>query len=166
VTPPKLLFSFEFRVLAVLCLAVSAFVFSISFFGNVADALISHSHNFWLELTDSVGLAAFCVLGVDSTLSSRPDLAGNALLLVFSGCITGVGGGVLRDMLSAEVPLLFRKHIYFIPAVLGSLIYVFLLPLQRQVLSYLISMGIILLIRLLAMHFKWNLPSPLDVSRK
>ena len=58
-------------------------------------------------LSDTLGLAAFTVLGIESAGPGR-----NTGLLLFVGMITGVGGGVLRDILAGSVPSILRKHIY------------------------------------------------------
>lgn len=166
VTPPRLLSSREFGILALICIGVSLLLFHLSFLGQIAPKLIAHIHSPWIELTDSIGLAAFCVLGVDSAIVSCPESADNALLLLFCGCITGVGGGIVRDIFSAEIPGIFRKHIYLIPALVGTLTYIALLPFERQVLSHLIAMAVILCIRTLAIRFKWNCPTPLGREKQ
>lgn len=165
VTPPLLFTSFEFRILTLICVGTSTLIFMLSFIKGFAATLLNNVHNFWIELTDSIGLAAFCVAGVDSALASNAD-KDNFLLLVFCGCITGVGGGILRDVLSCEIPLLFRKHIYLIPAIIGTVVYVFMLPIHSSILAYCVSMGIILIIRILALIFHWNLPTPLEKREK
>lgn len=159
--PPLLFDSREYAILAAICLVSSLTVFLVSFAGNNADRLTHNIHNLLIEGTDMIGLAFFCVLGVESALSSAPDLAGNRALLIFCGCITSVGGGILRDVLSAQIPLLFRKHIYFIPALLGSVCYVYLLPHTNRLLAILASVSIVLVLRILAIRFRWNLPTPL-----
>lgn len=160
VHPPKLFATQEYAVLAAIGAGVSLLLFLLSFFGNVAVLLTEHAHNVFLEATDTVGLALFCVLGVDSALASAPQCAENTMLLIFCGCITGVGGGVLRDVLSAQIPTVFRKHIYLIPALLGSTLYVLMSPYAARLPSILFSAGSILLIRVLAIRFRWNLPTP------
>lgn len=78
--------------------------------------------------------------------------------MIFCGLITGVGGGMLRDICSAQIPSVFRKNIYLIPAVLGSVLYVLTYSHWNQLVSMLLSIALIIVIRLLAYFFKWNLP--------
>ena len=163
--PPLLLSSMEYAILAAICLVVSISVFLIAFIPNVAGKLTAGLHNAILEASDMVGLALFCILGVDSALAA-PVSAGNTALLIFCGCMTGVGGGILRDVLSAQIPLLFRKHIYFIPALLGTVCYVLMLPHTHRLLAILVSVSIILILRILAVRFRWNLPTPLGKNPK
>ena len=111
----------------------------------------------------------FCVLGVDSVIEfyAKASMApAHPAVLIFGGCITGIGGGILRDIFSAQIPSIFRKHVYLIPALLGSTCYVFLLPYIPRLAAILISVSIILVIRILAMRFRWDLPTPLDFKKE
>ena len=112
-----------------------------------------------------IGLALFCILGVDSAIHFLGSPS-NPALLIFCGCITGIGGGILRDIFSAQIPLVFRKHIYLIPALLGTGCYVLLLSHLPRLAAILISVSIILVIRILAILFHWNLPTPLGKEPK
>ena len=158
--PPRLFFDREYAILAVVCAVTSLLVFSCSFIGNTAQKLTDHRHDFWVEGSDAMGLAIFCILGVESALQTDPDLEKNFVLLVFCGCITGVGGGVMRDIFSAQIPSLFRKHIYLIPALAGTLLYVLVRPVANRLAAIAVSVALILLLRFLAIRFRWNLPTP------
>lgn len=104
-------------------------------------------------LSDTAGLAAFTVSGIQAAGG------GNAALLLFVGVISGVGGGVIRDVLSGSVPSIFRKHIYALAAAAGALCYIYLLRTSlNPALSMTISFFLVVVIRILARHFKWNLP--------
>lgn len=159
-TPPALFSTVECAILAGVCFGVSFILFLVSFIGKTAIVLTDRMHNVLLEGSDMLGLALFCVLGVDAAIGFLPSPA-NPALLIFCGCITGIGGGILRDIFSAQIPMVFRKHIYLIPAVLGTGCYVFLLPYIPRLAAILISVFIILVIRILAIRFQWNLPTPL-----
>ncbi|MBE6530349.1 MAG: trimeric intracellular cation channel family protein [Ruminococcaceae bacterium] len=159
-TPPALFSTVESAVLAGCCFLVSFTMFCVSFIGKTATILTERMHNVLLEGSDMIGLALFCVLGVDSAVNFLGANV-NPALLIFCGCITGIGGGILRDIFSAQIPLVFRKHIYLIPALLGTGCYVLLLPHLPRLASILISVSIILAIRILAICFQWNLPTPL-----
>lgn len=156
--PISLLGVEEYRYMALVCIGVSLLCFHLVFIGRTAEFIRRHEHDFWLELADAVGLAVFCVLGVDVAISAGGTE--NNLLLIFSGCITGVGGGILRDICSAEIPTIFRKHVYFIPAIGGTMLYVFSCGALPHLASMLISIAVIILVRMLAHTFKWNLPVP------
>ena len=69
---------------------------------------------------DAAGLALFCVTGASTALDHGVGPVGAAVL----GAITGVGGGVLRDVLVREVPVVLRSGLYAIPALVGASIVV------------------------------------------
>ena len=104
-------------------------------------------------LSDTLGLAAFTVLGIESAGPGR-----NTGLLLFVGMITGVGGGVLRDILAGSVPSILRKHIYAVASLAGALADVLLMHILPAEIAMLAGFGLVVLIRLAAAHYKWNLP--------
>lgn len=108
---------------------------------------------FWF---DTVGLAAFTVDGVYAGFSGPVD---NLLLDIFVGVITGVGGGLLRDIFADEMPAIFVKHVYAVASIAGAVATGFLLRYGSDAhLALLIGFGVTVLIRWLAAHFRWNLP--------
>lgn len=143
--------------LALVCILVSLICFAFAFIPKTAIFLTKHSHDFAIEFTDAIGLSVFCVFGVDVAIELGYT---NPILLIFCGCITGVGGGMLRDICSAEIPFIFRKHIYLIPTLCGSIFYTLTYKHIPHLASLLIAIGIIIGLRVLAIKFKWNLPVP------
>ena len=78
---------------------------------------------------------------------------------MFVGVISGVGGGVIRDVLAGTVPSIFRKHIYALASAAGAISYIYLLRTAiPPSLSMTISFFLVVIIRALARHYKWNLP--------
>ena len=82
----------------------------------------------------------------------------NAFLCVFLGLLTGVGGGVLRDMMSREIPMVLCRRVYAIASIIGGAAY-FLLrtPLQEST-AALTGVILVFAIRMLATHYRWSLP--------
>lgn len=108
-------------------------------------------------LFDSIGLAAFSVAGVEIACLSK--YSGNAVLAITLGMITGVGGGLLRDVLVNEKPYILTKHIYAVASILGCTVYyVMSMYLNYSVLGTFVSLSLTVLIRLLAAKFRWKLP--------
>jgi len=105
---------------------------------------------------DAVGLAIFTVVGIQTTLSVYDNP--NTFLLVFVGVITSVGGGILRDIMTSSIPFVFMKHIYVSASLVGAILYVVLRGYIDDVVSMVISMIIVVVIRLLAAKYRWNLP--------
>ena len=71
---------------------------------------------------DSIGLGIFTVVGVNTGI--RSGYMDNVFLLVFLGTITGVGGGLMRDMMAGVPPYIFVKHIYACASIVLSLIHI------------------------------------------
>src|SRR5699024_10804462 len=71
-------------------------------------------------IMDSLGLGAFTVSAIGTALEQGVEY--NAFLLVFTGVVTGVGGGVLRDVMAGQTPYIFLKHVYASASLLGAVL--------------------------------------------
>jgi uncharacterized membrane protein YeiH len=106
-----------------------------------------------LLVADALGLALFTITGTRLACEAALPLPACALL----GMMTGVLGGVFRDVLSGEVPLILRRDLYATAALAGSLSYLAAQGLPRPVPS-LLGLGVVLLLRALAILRGWRLP--------
>ena len=79
-------------------------------------------------------------------------------LLVFLGTITGVGGGLLRDIMAGVPPYILVKHIYACASIVGAIVCVVLYRNFGAVVSMIGASAVVILIRYLAAHYRWNLP--------
>ncbi len=111
-------------------------------------------NNTWF-LFDCIGLALFNAIGIEKTLGlGMPYWAA-----ICMGCVTGAGGGVVRDVLMNEVPLIFRKEIYALAAIAGGLVYVFCHSIGWRIEACaLISSIVVIATRMLAVKFNWEMP--------
>ena len=110
---------------------------------------------FWL---DTLGLAAFTVDGAFSGI--HHGYGDNLFLVAFVGIVTGIGGGIIRDIFADKVPAVFIKHVYAIACIAGSVVLVILWKYTgSELLSSLAGFFTIVVLRFMAMHFKWNLPT-------
>ncbi len=109
-----------------------------------------------LLLGDSIGLGIFTTVGMRTAIMQYT--AENGFLCVFSGVITGVGGGLLRDVVIHQFPDIFTKHIYAIASVIGAIVALFLFQMNLEFLAVHLGAVIVSFIRLLAAHYKWSLP--------
>ena len=105
---------------------------------------------------DSIGLGIFTVVGVNTGI--RSGYMDNVFLLVFLGTITGVGGGLLRDMMAGVPPYIFVKHIYACASIVGAVVCVYMNRFVGNVEAMMVACFIVILIRYLAAHYRWNLP--------
>src|SRR4051794_14424348 len=106
---------------------------------------------------DAAGLALFCVTGASTAL----DYHVGAVEAIVLGAITGVGGGVLRDLLVGEIPVVLRTGLYAIPALIGAAIVTGASESGSQnVAVAIIAAAVCFLIRLAGIHFDLNVPQP------
>ena len=112
-------------------------------------------HNYTWFIFDTIGLALFNVVGLEKALTFGHPY----WVAITMGAVTGAGGGIIRDVLMNDVPLIFRSEIYALACVAGGLVYVACLELGLSVeISALLSSFIVILIRILAVKFHWQLP--------
>ena len=105
---------------------------------------------------DSIGLGIFTVVGVNTGI--RSGYMDNVFLLVFLGTITGVGGGLMRDMMAGVPPYIFVKHIYACASIVGAVVCVYMNRFVGNVEAMMVACFVIILIRYLAAYYRWNLP--------
>lgn len=105
---------------------------------------------------DAVGLGVFTIIGATIALNIYGF---NVLLMVFAGMITAIGGGIIRDALVNETPLVFRKELYASISFVGVLLYILLLyeGINLEIAS-IVCIIFITVFRIMAIHYRWNLP--------
>lgn len=110
-------------------------------------------------LFDTIGLALFTVVGFQKTVEAGfPFWAANIM-----GMFTGSAGGVIRDILINEVPLIFRKDIYALACFLGGLVYTGAIMMGMDgMLAQLGCAFTVVIARLLAVRYHWQLPTLKD----
>lgn len=105
---------------------------------------------------DAIGLAVFTVSGMNAAM----PVSDNVILVLFVGMCTGVGGGMLRDVMTNTMPKVLRKRVYAVASLIGGGLYHVMHVLDiNQLLSVGCGMLVIFALRLFATIYKWNLPS-------
>lgn len=122
---------------------------------TVAVARFMHRLRGLFLFLDAVGLVVFTIIGCNVALAMGQPV----VVVIVAGMITGCLGGVLRDILCNEVPLLFRSELYASVSVVTGGLYLaglhFGLPHDAVMFA---AMGLGLAMRLLALRFNWNMP--------
>jgi uncharacterized membrane protein YeiH len=116
----------------------------------------SDAFRFVLLLGDSIGLGIFTTTGINIAIVKYGCT--NGFLAVFSGVVTGVGGGVLRDMMVNTLPEIFTRHIYAVASIVGGVIAWVLMKYGMTAQGIYGGAFLIVLIRFLAEHYRWSLP--------
>ena len=122
---------------------------------TIVIARLVHRLNVAFLVLDAIGLVVFTMTGCDVAWQMDASLP----IVIVSGMITGCAGGVLRDILCNDVPLLFRSELYASVSVVTGLFYAtaFGLTLSKElwtVLTFVLGLSF----RLLAIRFKWGMP--------
>nr|WP_321271628.1 trimeric intracellular cation channel family protein [uncultured Tolumonas sp.] len=137
----------------------SHYLLTIALTGVVGMGVARVQHRWpWyvLPLLDAVGLALFVVIGAQKALSYGTS----GVIAVIMGCITGVAGGVVRDILAREIPMVLRKEVYVTACLLSGSIYVLLLEWgMGHVASMFVSMLSLLCVRVPAIFLHLSLPA-------
>lgn len=139
--------------------AVMALFVAVKYFYHSADILESPMYEAVLNLLDAIGLGAFTVVGIDTAVGA--GFGEYKFLMIFLGVITGVGGGILRDMMAGQTPAVLRKHVYACASIAGAVCYVVLMDYAGENIAMVVSALLVTVIRVLARHYKWNLPKAL-----
>lgn len=117
-----------------------------------------------LFIFDTVGIAIFTIIGVQKGLADEQF----GVTVVFLGMISATFGGLIRDVLCNEIPLIFRKEVYAIPCLLGGTTFFlgsYYLGLGDSLWLLWSSIAIIITLRTLAVVFSWELPLIREIKK-
>ncbi len=117
---------------------------------------LSHKIDKPLKFFDAIGLATFSVIGFKVALAQGAV----PMIAVMMGVCTAIMGGMIRDIICNEIPLVLQKEIYITASIIGSCSYLLLERLGIYTdINDMIMLVIIFAVRLLAIRFDWHLPS-------
>lgn len=155
VTPPTIFSNWYILLIAA---GTSLIVFIVAYINREKfddlRAQIEHINNFF----DAIGLAAFSVMGTEIAFTN--GLFDNPILAVVLGMLTGVGGGMIRDVLTDTTPYIFKKHVYALTSIAGATLYYILryfFP-DTAMISTMVSILLVFLLRMFATKYHWSLP--------
>lgn len=145
------------NVIVLIIAAITAIVvFVISYFNankfESFEKRIESINNFF----DAVGLAAFSAIGTE--MACELGFSDMAIFSISMGLLTGIGGGIIRDILVDSTPYVLKKHIYALASIIGSTIYYIIRINGNKIVALIVSIPIIVIIRLLAAKYHWKLP--------
>ena len=106
-------------------------------------------------LFDTLGIALFTIMGMQKALGNDAPM----LVAVFLGMTSAVMGGMIRDVVCNDIPLIFRSELYATSCLAGAIVYIGLSYLsEMNLLNALAGFVVIVVLRLLSIRFKWRLP--------
>lgn len=156
ITPPKI---FSNPIYAIVAAVISLITFIVIYryakrnseefhMNRIMDGIL-----FWL---DTVGVGIFTMVGIATAYEISAEW--NGFLLCFVGVITGVGGGIMRDILVGNRPYIFVKHFYACASIIGAVVCILMWQVSGRVIAMLTGAGVVVILRLLAAKFRWNMP--------
>ena len=139
--------------------AVTAVLISIVLFVPAVHRAFEHRNKIYDALflfMDAVGLGLFTVVGVRVAQAAIAER--NLFLVTFVGVLTGVGGGLMRDVFAGNTPYIFTKHFYACASIIGAWACALLWDRLGELPSMILGAVLVVILRLLAAHYRWSLP--------
>ena len=152
--PPRMFSDYRYVLAA---LAVALLVFCVAYIFRNAYQKSENTVDNINNIFDAIGLGIFTVTGAKVAIES--GFTKNGILVVCLAVLTGVGGGLLRDMMICEIPFILKKRIYAIASILGGTAYYLMVThgVHFRV-ATVISVALVFIIRIIATVFKIDLP--------
>lgn len=147
-TPPMFFRNPKFAFLSIVSSIIAICLYNSKFVNKYTQTAIL--------ILDAIVLGVFTLVGANYSINL--GFADNIFLTVFVGVSTGVGGGVLRDVLINRTPIILRREIYAVPAIIGALIYVYIRPYMIGDYALWICATIIATIRIIAVRRDLHMP--------
>lgn len=129
--------------------SIAAGLMTILFYDKITQ--LTHS----IMLFDAIGLGVFTAVGANTALSHDYH---QPFLVIAMGLVTGIGGGVMRDVFAKEIPFVFRKEIYGIASIAGSITLLLTYDFIPPVLSLYLCLITTFIVRVMAVKLEWNVP--------
>ena len=131
----------------------SAFVIFLIYYIKLVEWGDKKLYKFIFNAFDTMGLAAFTLVGVSKALS----LGEPAIICIMMGVLTASGGGMMRDIIARDTPVVLKGQFYLTPSVIGSTVFVLGL-FNSSVMNTTICLVIIIVLRVLGLVYDWGLP--------
>ena len=123
IVPPSLFTNPIYTIMAFITVMVLFIVIRMNQHFLEGDCIVTYEK--LMNIFDAIGLAAFTVTGIDTAVMA--GYGDYHFLSVFLGVLTGVGGGLLRDIMARQTPYILKKHVYACASIAGGICYSFLL---------------------------------------
>ena len=152
--PPS---AFSNPVYVVVASITSVIVFLFAYFNvNTNKITQKNAYKNFLLIADAIGLGVFTAVGVRVAFFLHPT--SHSFLLVFCGVLTGVGGGLFRDICVNQLPQIFHTDVYAIASIIGAIPCAMLMHTGNISLGIWIGIGVTIFVRAMAILHKWSLP--------
>jgi uncharacterized membrane protein YeiH len=150
-----------------------AFIKPIYFFVSMLTALVTclfyeriNKLQHVIMLSDAVGLGVFTAVGANAAVVQHMH---QPFLVVSMGLITGIGGGILRDIFAKDIPYVFRKEVYAIASILGAISFLITYDKTPHILSLYICLFVTFVVRVVSFYYNVHFPvlkTEMEVSKE
>ena len=123
---------------------------------HVLNSRLMAAYERLMVTCDAVGLGVFTVVGANAAFEVMGDRF--AFLQIFVGVLTGVGGGIIRDLLAGQMPFILKKEIYACASLAGAAAFTYVHRAVPAVYAMFTGGMLTIVLRLLAAHYQWYLP--------
>ena len=135
-----------------------SYLYVITITSLLVQLFINYSHKIdgMLKFFDAIGLAAFSVIGFNVAQS----MGASPTICILLAVLTSIAGGIMRDMICNELPLVLQKEIYISASIIGSCVHLLMQSLHiASAVADVTMLVIIFVVRMLAIRFDWHLPT-------
>lgn len=135
-----------------------SYLYVITITSLLVQLFINYSHKIdgMLKFFDAIGLAAFSVIGFNVAQS----MGASPTICILLAVLTSIAGGIMRDMICNELPLVLQKEIYISASIIGSCVHLLMQSLHIvSAVADVTMLVIIFVVRMLAIRFDWHLPT-------
>lgn len=135
-----------------------SYLYVITITSLLAQVFIDYLHNIdgAMKFFDAIGLAAFSVIGFTVT----QGMGASAEICILLAVLTSIAGGIMRDMICNEIPLVLQKEIYISASIIGSCVHLLMQSLNiAHTVADFSMLLVIFTVRMLAVRFDWHLPT-------
>ena len=152
--PPSIFYNTDILILAAL---TSIAVFIIAYINKYHFETLREKIERINNIFDAIGLSAFTVTGAE--VAFYAGYGDKIIFVVLMGMITGVGGGIFRDILVSKTPYVLKKHVYALASIAGGIVYYLIRTEdEKKVIGTVASIVTVFAIRMLATRYMWSLP--------
>lgn len=154
ITPPNMFRNSVYTIVAIVTCCVLFFIVYIN--KQILASQFRAAYDRVMMMFDAIGLGIFTVVGVNTAIKAGYE--NQIFLLIFVGMLTGVGGGLIRDVMAGVTPYILVKHIYACASMIGAIVCAALYWKIGEIQAMFLAAFIVMLIRFLAAKYRWNLP--------
>lgn len=154
IMPPNMFMNSTYAIQSVICAIILFMIFY--FIKDFATSEFLKKYEEVMIVLDAIGLGAFTVTGINTAMML--GYTDKKFLLIFVGMVTGIGGGIIRDIFSDSVPFVFKEQIYAVASFIGAVFYIMFKDILNPDILMILTAIIVFVVRMVSVHKNLQLP--------